>query len=114
MKIKVFSALVLCSIMICSCSSNEYKFFQSITATLSVYNTNTYEWKDYKVAVDVYSKKGKNGYYKYKVKNSDGVEYSVSRASMYPTKFATWDGSAPFCVNNFRQGNLIGTLYLPF
>lgn len=112
MKIKVFSALVLWCIMLCSCSSNEYKFFQSTTATLSVYNVNTCEWKDYKVAVDVYAKKGEYDYYK--VKNSDGVEYGASRTSMYPAKFATWDGSAPCCVHNFRYGNLTGTLYLPF
>lgn len=106
----VFSLLV--SLFLCSCSSNEYKFFKSTTAVLSVYNYSTNQWENHNVAVDVYAKKGDYDYYK--VRNREGVEYGASRAMMFPSEFETWDGKAPFSVNNFRQGNLVGTLYLPF
>lgn len=103
---------LLFALLLLSCSSNEYKFYRSTNAVLAVFNKNTYQWDKYNVAVDVYAKKGEYDYYK--VKNSDGVEYGASRAIMYPSEFSTWDGGAPFTVDNFRQGNLIGTLYLPF
>lgn len=103
---------ILISLFLVACSSNEYKFYQSCNATLSVYDYSTNQWNDYDVAVDVYAKKGEYDYYI--VKNREGVEYGASRAMMYPTKYATWNGSAPFTVSNFRHGNLLGTLYLPF
>lgn len=111
MKTKIILAFLLTFILL-SCSSNDYKFYQSTTAVLCVYNFNTNELDKYNVAVDVYAKKG--DYDHYKIKNSDGVEYFASRAMMYPSEFSTWDGGAPCRVDNFRQGNLVGTLYLPF
>lgn len=105
--------LYLCfwGLLLCGCSK-EYKFYGSYNATLSVYDYNSAQWEDYSVAVDVFYQKGE--YDSYLVKNREGVEYHASRAMMYPSKYATWDGSAPFTVPNFRYGNYIGTLYLPF
>ena len=112
MKSRIYLFGLLVCLFLCSCSSNEYKFYKSTNAILAVFNKDTYQWDKYNVAVDVYAKKGEYDYYK--VRNSDGVEYGASRAMMYPNEFSTWDGSAPFSVDGFRQGNLIGTLYLPF
>ena len=112
MKSRIYLLGLLICLLLGSCSSNEYKFYKSTNAVLAVFNKNTYQWDKYNVAVDVYAKKGEYDYYK--IRNSDGVEYGASRAMMYPSEFSTWDGQAPFTVDGFRQGNLIGTLYLPF
>ena len=103
--------LLIC-LLLGSCSSNEYVFYKSTNAVLVVFNENTYQYDKYNVAVDVYAKKGV--YDSYRIRNSDGVEYRASRATLYRSEFSTWDGQAPISVNDFRQGNLIGTLYLPF
>lgn len=112
MKSKFYLVSILMGMFLCSCSSNEYKFYQSTNAVLNVFNKTTYQWEKYDVVVDVYAKKGEYDYYR--VRNSDGVEYGASRAMMYPSEFSIWDGRAPISVDGFRQGNLIGTLYLPF
>lgn len=110
----LFCALVC--IFLCSCSSNEYKFYKSTTATLVDAHWNPFTgeqyYKEYKIAVDVYAKKGEHDHYK--IRNSEGIEYDATRALSCPSEFETWDGKAPFSVCDFRHGNVVGDLFLPF
>lgn len=112
MKAFYYCFIITISILFCSCS-NEYRFFQSCTATLVAVENTPYGWqeKEYNIAVDVYYKEGQDSYM---VKNQDGVEYFATRAMIFPSKFSRWDNSAPYGVSGFRYGNHVGTLYLDF
>jgi hypothetical protein len=91
-----------------SCGDNDYEFVGSRQGQLSIYD-RTFALDDrpksINVAVDVYRKKVKDGYYSYMVKSQEGNEYKVD-GDVKP------NSNSVLVVSNFRHQDYLGVLHV--